>query len=651
MGDRVFVGSCAGRFYCIERRTGTEVWSYDITQDGAQRSFHGDPLVAGELILVGTDGDGIGHVYAFEHATGKVRWKHPITHTTERGGGLPTDLIRLDSSVFGVALGDELLSLDLETGRLNWSFRSQFSDFRFAWTSTPAAAGGRVFFGGLDGTVYALDARSGRVLWKREIGPAIHSSVTLVGEDLVVGSANGHLYRLAQATGNVVADVDVGAPPWGRFLVAGDALLLFAGRGDAASIVCVDLTSNRVRWNQRPDGVLNTSRPYLWHGAALTGNEGGDLFVYRLSDGQLDHSFHIDGGARGIGITAEALYVGTLGGTVYALEAAARPDEPKTRVGAIDFFGTAGLDLERVRAAVPVRQGDELANDQVEEAVGRIRQAVRQVTGRDATDVAAVCCDERGSLMIYVGLPGSSIRDVRFSPVPKGAARLPVSAVELYRQSMDLLVEAIRSGQASEDDSKGYSLSAYPALREKQLAIRAFALTNAALVRRVLESASDVEHRQAAAHVLGYANRSKAQIAALVRASFDRDETVRNNAVRALAVIAGSDRQAAREIRADRYVSLLSSGSWTDRNKGLFLLETLSRGRDPKLLGLLRSSALDALVEMARWQAPGHAYTARLLLGRIAGIEESALQRLVDAGDVDTIVGRLRDGARIRKGR
>lgn len=325
------VGSCAGRFYCLDRRTGAEVWSYDITRDGAQRSFHGDPLVAGELILVGTDGDGIGHVYAFELSTGKVRWKHPVTHTTERGGGLPTDLVRLDESIFGVALGDELISLDLKTGRRNWSFRSQFSDVRFAWTSTPAARNGRVFFGGLDGTVYALDPRSGRVVWKREVGPSIHSSVTLVGDDVVVGSANGRLYRLSQKSGAVVADLDLGATPWGRFLVAGDALLLFAGRGGEASVVCVDIPTNRVRWSQRPRGVLNTSRPYLWRGALLAGNEDGDLFVYRLADGRLERSFRIGGGARGIGITDDALYVGTLGGTIYALDGAARPVEPKTR--------------------------------------------------------------------------------------------------------------------------------------------------------------------------------------------------------------------------------------------------------------------------------------------------------------------------------
>jgi outer membrane protein assembly factor BamB len=322
VGDRLFVGSCAGRFYCLERRTGAVIWSYDITKDGEQTSFHGDPLVAGDLVLVGTDGAGIGHVYAFERATGKVRWKHPVTRATDNGRGLPTDLVRLDSSVFGVALGDELLSLDLETGRLNWSFRSGFPEGQFAWTSTPAARRGRVFFGGLDGVVYALDARRGTVIWKRDLGAAIHSSVTLVGDDLFVGAASGHLYRLRQATGAVVADVDAGATPWGRFLVADSALLLFAGQGGAASLVCIDVARNRVRWSQKPAGVLNTARPYLWRGAVLAGNEGGEMFVYALADGALERTFRIGGGARGVGVSEEALYVGTLEGKLYALDTA-----------------------------------------------------------------------------------------------------------------------------------------------------------------------------------------------------------------------------------------------------------------------------------------------------------------------------------------
>jgi len=46
---------------------------------------------------------------------------------------------------------------------------------------------------------------------------------------------------------------------------------------------------------------------------------------------------------------------------------------------------------------------------------------------------------------------------------------------------------------------------------------------------------------------------------------------------------------------------------------------------------------MDALVEMARWQFAGHASVARRLLGRIAGIEETKLDTMID-GQAEAII-------------
>ena len=74
----MFIGSCAGNFYALNKTTGEVQWSYDIRKDGKQQSFHGDPLVISDLILIGTDRscdpEGVGHVYAFERSSGNVRW-------------------------------------------------------------------------------------------------------------------------------------------------------------------------------------------------------------------------------------------------------------------------------------------------------------------------------------------------------------------------------------------------------------------------------------------------------------------------------------------------------------------------------------------------------------------------------------------------
>ena len=67
-GNSVFVGACAGVFYALDKNTGQLQWSYDIRKDGKQTSFHGNPLITDDLILIGTDRncdpEGVGHVYA-----------------------------------------------------------------------------------------------------------------------------------------------------------------------------------------------------------------------------------------------------------------------------------------------------------------------------------------------------------------------------------------------------------------------------------------------------------------------------------------------------------------------------------------------------------------------------------------------------------
>lgn len=87
---------------------------------------------------------------------------------------------------------------------------------------------------------------------------------------------------------------------------------------------------------------------------------------------------------------------------------------------------------------------------------------------------------------------------------------------------------------------------------------------------------------------------------------------------------------------------MLSSGSWTDRNKAGWVLNALTKSRDPKLLARLRSEAWAALIEMARWRNAGHAYNARILLARIEGIEEQRAEQLANADNADELINALR---------
>jgi len=313
-------------------------------------------------------------------------------------------------------------------------------------------------------------------------------------------------------------------------------------------------------------------------------------------------------------------------------------------VGHIEFFGYTGLNLERIKAALPLRKGDTLAIRDFPATKEKINQSVKRETDHDTTSIAFTCCDTHGNLMIFVGLPGASTRPAKYNTGPQRSARLPRSILNLYRRAMDLNAEASQK-QPAEDRSKGYGLSAYVPLREVQLALRRWALVNASLIRHVLRSAADAGERHVAAYALGYAQQSRTQISALVKASHDVDDTVRNNAVRALAVLASSSDRVSAWIPAQDFAGMLNSGVWADRNKAGALLNALSSRRRPGLLRMLRSEALDSLLEMAHWRNPGHAWDAMMILGRIAGIEERPLQQLAAAGDVDTIVKALKGKA------
>ena len=331
-----------------------------------------------------------------------------------------------------------------------------------------------------------------------------------------------------------------------------------------------------------------------------------------------------------------ALLVALLSVPATGQQAPAQSTSVKVTIGVVDFFGYGGLDLAKVRAAFPVHIGQKVTMDDYQSLRKQINDSVQTVTGKPATDTSFVCCDENGHWMFYIGLSGTSSMHLLMNDPPNGTATLPQTALDLNKQVMDLAFEAVHK-QASEDDSKGYFLSDYPPLHEKQLAIRDYALHHEDLIIKVLKTASSAEQRQVAAMFLGYANESDSQLQELANASFDPDDGVRNNAIRALLVLSENPTIAAR-IPADKFIPTLCSDKWTDRNKGSLLLSALTSTRDAKLLKQIHAQSLPCLAEIANWQLTGHAYGARLILGRIAGIDEKRLEELANKPDQTAVI-------------
>jgi outer membrane protein assembly factor BamB len=323
VGDVMFIGSCAGNFYALNKTTGQVQWGYDIRKDGKQQSFHGDPLVINDLILIGTDRscdpEGVGHVYAFERESGKVRWKY-------RSTSVPTDIVQLKSNVYFGSFQDNWSSVDLRTGGLNWSFSTGAPNKDCDAPKSPITDQNRLFIAGLDGVIYSLDALSGRVSWKIKLPAAPSTGLALRDKTIYVGTNDQRIYRLSAETGAVISELAVEAKPVGRLAFSNDSLLMFLESASerVGYIISVDSKLTSVRWKQRSSPGWASERPHLWKEYVVAGNCRGEMAAFRATDGAPQWNLSLKGCIRSIGSSGSMLFAGVQEGTIYAYDLSAK---------------------------------------------------------------------------------------------------------------------------------------------------------------------------------------------------------------------------------------------------------------------------------------------------------------------------------------
>jgi len=187
------------------------------TFHGVKWQFHtGGQVVSSPAVSAGSVyfGSNDHHLYALDLATGAEKWKFK----TE--GRIPSSPAVANGLVFFLSYDSNFYALDAATGTLKWKFATG-GERRFAarhihgmepaaetmpdpfdfFLSSPAVAGGLVYFGSSDGNVYALDATTGGLKWKFQTGDIVHSSPAVADGTVFVGSWDTFLYALDASTG------------------------------------------------------------------------------------------------------------------------------------------------------------------------------------------------------------------------------------------------------------------------------------------------------------------------------------------------------------------------------------------------------------------------------------------------------------------
>lgn len=184
-----------------------------------------------------------------------------------------TPLISLraaDDRLF-LASDDQLMAVTEHSKQIEWQFSVSGTQLMHA----PVSNGESVFVGTDNGTLYALDIRTGREVWTFEADHAIYGAPAVQGDDLFVGSHDGRVYALDARDGRerwrYDADGGISATP----TVAADTI--YVG-GDSHEVATLRRRSGFEEWRYDARGPVDVG-PVLVDDVLYVGTHPGTLHV------------------------------------------------------------------------------------------------------------------------------------------------------------------------------------------------------------------------------------------------------------------------------------------------------------------------------------------------------------------------------------
>jgi eukaryotic-like serine/threonine-protein kinase len=190
----------------------------------------------------------------------------------------------------------------------------------------------KVFFGGLDSTLYALNIKTGKVEWKFKTKGQIRSTVAIDQTHLYLNGGDGKIYSLAKDTGKVEWVSSIGAEKkydFADYHQSSPVLYnnrLYVGSGDG-SVFAISVDKGRKIWSYQTGDVVHGT-PVVTNNKVFVGSFDGYVYGLQSESGTLvwkfktaGHKYFPKGEVQGSPTSSEGLvFIGARDYNVYALD-------------------------------------------------------------------------------------------------------------------------------------------------------------------------------------------------------------------------------------------------------------------------------------------------------------------------------------------
>lgn len=250
----------------------------------------------------------------------KVRWHYRTTQTMVLSPAAHQE------SVYLPLAGGSLVAVAAETGRLIWKAEiggeisaAPLADARGVFVATEtgvAETSGKAPSLAAAGTVRALSRESGVTLWLRTLNRPLRGAFAHTENVLFAGSADGRIYALDKATGNSLWSKNYLTTSFNSQPVIVKTTL-FIGNEDG-SVLAIDIRNGNTLWRYRTRGAVRGSIVSR-EGVVCFGSADGKVYAADATTGRILWNKRTGAGVQSLAGSDDALLVASLDNFVYLL--------------------------------------------------------------------------------------------------------------------------------------------------------------------------------------------------------------------------------------------------------------------------------------------------------------------------------------------
>jgi len=275
--EKVYIGDISGSLFALDKKSGTKLWKYQ-----AGEAIYGTAAIENNLLVI-TSADSA--IHCIDVSTGKGIWK------VKTGNALVSVPSIEKGIVYAGASDGVFRAIDLKSGNLLW----EYNGIKSYVETKPLVYENKIIFGAWDSKLYALNKNNGELVWSWE-GPFKHSLYSPAACWPV--AANGKIFIAAPDRNISAIDAQSGKTIWRNYNwkfretigISGDGKYIFA-RSMTDTVVAFQSSGSeaKVKWAEDFEYGYDIapSMPMEKNGTVFWGTKNGLIIAANSETGKI----------------------------------------------------------------------------------------------------------------------------------------------------------------------------------------------------------------------------------------------------------------------------------------------------------------------------------------------------------------------------